>query len=735
MGFLPLHTKAFKAEWLKLKHSGMFWLCFGAALFIPLLNTTVSFFVNVGETAPDTNHWNLLIENNFRTFTGFFFPVFLVLMVVRLVYLEHRSDTWKLLETQPVHKAWLFLAKWETAALISLFCLAGLFVFSLFGGTLLMVFRKTYHLDKHTIDWAGSALIIFRFWVASLAIISFQYFLGLWIKSFAWPMGIGLIAIIAGSIFAGFGILTWWPYSASVLTAVSYQGSVTGNYLLHHEKLSLLWSLLFLWLGYQYFTRKTMHKAFFSSLKRAGSFAAVLSVFLLLAWMITRPSVLPPYNKTVIAGRVSAGQKINSVVLLAAPAFDTVALLPVVNGKFRTEIKELPGPGIYYLRAGDFRSEVFLGANDSLFIELKTERRGTRASISGTRVAENAYLQENSNSTPRMLTDYAYQYKPGLYAVELMEEWEKGKEKMDDFKTVDNIKPRPDFIEAQKKLLAISLVTLADYYYPQIHAVYYPNEQLKYPSILNKLRKEAQINDSSLVTFGGFRNFVATSLYAKSNQNDSLYLAFLHKDIKNEKVKNYVLFEAVQNTVFRIKDSVKRRLLFQQALPALSNQKLRHHLLQTDARMQSLQRGKKAPNFRAEAINAAFFDLNKLTNRYVVLDVWATWCGPCKREAPYFNELAERYTNEQIAFVSVSIDENKHAWKMEAAGKKGKVLQLWALNAEEDFAKRFAVSSIPRFMLLDPKGNIIHAELPLPSDPQFEAILQREIPFLSNHIL
>jgi thiol-disulfide isomerase/thioredoxin len=184
-----------------------------------------------------------------------------------------------------------------------------------------------------------------------------------------------------------------------------------------------------------------------------------------------------------------------------------------------------------------------------------------------------------------------------------------------------------------------------------------------------------------------------------------------------------------------MRDSFKRDLYFRQVTNAVSNVSLQNSLLQKQARLQSLGRGRKAPPFSAEAINATDFDLTKLANRYVVLDVWATWCAPCKKEAPYFEELADKYTSEQLAFVSVSIDENKNAWRMEAAGNRAKVLQLWAKNANEDFSKSFAVSSIPRYMLIDPKGNIVNADLPPPSDPQFEAILQREISFLSNRSL
>ncbi len=121
-----------------------------------------------------------------------------------------------------------------------------------------------------------------------------------------------------------------------------------------------------------------------------------------------------------------------------------------------------------------------------------------------------------------------------------------------------------------------------------------------------------------------------------------------------------------------------------------------------------------------------------LKGRYVVVDVWATWCAPCKKEAPYFNRYAEQYTSEAIAFVSLSVDENKNAWKSESAGRNERVLQLWANNSKGELAA-YNLEFIPRFMLIDPKGKIISAQLPMPSDPEFEQILLKEIPYLVDY--
>ena len=119
----------------------------------------------------------------------------------------------------------------------------------------------------------------------------------------------------------------------------------------------------------------------------------------------------------------------------------------------------------------------------------------------------------------------------------------------------------------------------------------------------------------------------------------------------------------------------------------------------------------------------------------MLVDFSATWCGPCKKEAPYFEQLADQYTSEQVAFLSVSVDEEKKAWTFEAMNKKNKrILQLWSKDAENDFNKGFAINSIPRFILIDPKGNIVNSNMPPPSDPEFETILQKEIPSLVSRL-
>ena len=235
------------------------------------------------------------------------------------------------------------------------------------------------------------------------------------------------------------------------------------------------------------------------------------------------------------------------------------------------------------------------------------------------------------------------------------------------------------------------------------------------------------------MNYDDYRSFVSDYLHKNHPAKDSSYFNYVKQQITSVPVRDVILFDELQKTFSVLRDSSRRAAIMQYALPFISSNSLKRNLIETNKRMNNLQRGKRAHNFIAEALNGNNFDLQKLAGRYVVIDLWATWCVPCKKESPFFDQLADQYTSEQVAFVSISIDENKNAWKMDAPNKSKKVLQLWAKNAEEDFNKFYAANFIPRFIFIDPKGNILDAQMPNPSDPEFEMILQKEIPNLSNY--
>ena len=133
-----------------------------------------------------------------------------------------------------------------------------------------------------------------------------------------------------------------------------------------------------------------------------------------------------------------------------------------------------------------------------------------------------------------------------------------------------------------------------------------------------------------------------------------------------------------------------------------------------------LGKGKESPKFmNYENHKGGTTSLDDLKGKYVYIDVWATWCGPCKAEIPFLKEVEKQYHDKNIAFVSISADKiTAHdTWKKMIQEKELSGIQLFSdADFNSSFLKSYKINSIPRFILIDPNGNIISADAPRPSD-------------------
>ena len=138
-----------------------------------------------------------------------------------------------------------------------------------------------------------------------------------------------------------------------------------------------------------------------------------------------------------------------------------------------------------------------------------------------------------------------------------------------------------------------------------------------------------------------------------------------------------------------------------------------------------LEKGKPSPKFiNYENYNGTSTSLDDLKGKYVYIDVWATWCNPCIREIPSLQKIEEQYHGKNIEFVSISIDEKKdyEAWRKMVVDEKLGGTQLYS-KRDQSFMSAYKISSIPRFILIDPEGNIVNADAPRPSRPELEVLL------------
>ena len=120
------------------------------------------------------------------------------------------------------------------------------------------------------------------------------------------------------------------------------------------------------------------------------------------------------------------------------------------------------------------------------------------------------------------------------------------------------------------------------------------------------------------------------------------------------------------------------------------------------------------------------YSLSSFEGNLVYVDVWATWCGPCKAEIPSLKKLEADYQDQSITFLSVSVDTDKETWMKMVQDKELGGTQLWA-DGWSKITEDYAIIGIPRFMLFSADGKVISTNAPRPSSDKIRDLIEANL--------
>jgi thiol-disulfide isomerase/thioredoxin len=457
---------------------------------------------------------------------------------------------------------------------------------------------------------------------------------------------------------------------------------------------------------------------------------ALLSVVLMWSCKPAAPENPPTENNIHLSGVIS-NPTAEVVMLVGANDFKLEAPLDS-TGTFHLEFNAEES-GYYRFFHGGERSEVYLMPGFDLSLTLNTEEFDETITFTGEGAGYNNYLAGlyllNEELDAAHPWDARYLNDAETFS-NLMDSM---KTVRTDFVKMSGLKHKldEDFVNEQALSFGYEkYILLSDY---ERGAIYYQEiDEVEIPEDFLACANELPIDNESMLTNSIYDRYVDVRLgldaheameaedYDKGGLPEDLVfssakLASANKLLTAEKVKNHFFHAIMMNAIryFGVNDLTALEAQFK---ALCTDQKCITAVEEEIAAWKPLWEGNPAPTFAYESITGETVSLESLKGKVVYVDVWATWCGPCKAEIPHLKDLEADMHGQNIAFVSVSVDEDKEAWQTMVAEKSLGGIQLFSDKAwESSICVDYKITGIPRFILIDQAGNIVSADAPRPS--------------------
>jgi thiol-disulfide isomerase/thioredoxin len=115
--------------------------------------------------------------------------------------------------------------------------------------------------------------------------------------------------------------------------------------------------------------------------------------------------------------------------------------------------------------------------------------------------------------------------------------------------------------------------------------------------------------------------------------------------------------------------------------------------------------GSKVPEIELPGTTGTKVKLSSLKGKVVIIDFWASWCGPCRRSMPALKAVYKKYKDKGLEIYGISLDDNNAAW--DKAVKEDRTPWLHVIDREGGIARKWGIQYIPTSFLLDKEGKLI----------------------------
>ncbi|PWN64257.1 thioredoxin-like domain-containing protein [Chryseobacterium viscerum] len=718
---------AVNIEWLKIKGLGLVYIAIILGTLIPLINLFTSEPVFTEELKYSI--FENGIRDSLKFFTFFLMLLFIIIAANRIAQTDHKNNGWQLMETQPVSKFQLYFSKYIILILLSFICITSFFLSNV------VLALADYYIHPNaakllTFDGIWMLKTYLRLCITILGVAALQLCISVAFPGFIWPFLIGVLGLasnITSIIYKQ--AFSFNPYSSFYIFWKAPEIRDLNSFISHSEYMSFFWMAIFLILGYFWYSKKGFKNAFLTNKKQISISILTLIAGVGLLYFFQKPK---PYTSdgtgVSITGKLETDLKIDSIKIYSKDFHKKIGGAKIKDNTFSWVTTQNLPLDEYILEIGNKKLELIMGSGDWFDFDIHLNDIKMLSHLRSNRKADQDY-KETANSFG---TEFWYAVEnqtlinnPEKFYEVAQSDWKDNQRILNGFTNPENNALSEDYKAYRKKLMAVEYLNEINNYRKMTS---WADSKFAPPKeFLNELNKNISNPDQLLSKNDNYLQYKLDQMLTEKEQlSNADSILFIKIDqLPKGRMKDQLLSKHLLKNMDLQTDSIARTKLFSAEIGNVDNIDYKNMLHAKLEQINRSQKGAPFPDMKLLQDNGSFQNLSKYKGKYVVIDLWASWCGPCKQIRPVFEKRSYQYRNyKNIQFISISLDEDKSKWQNYLKTKPSNVPQYWLTNAIQ-FMNTYKILYIPRFIIIDPEGKIFNFDSPFPDEDNFVEILDK----------